>query len=243
MNSANGIQRPRWLRKMTRGHSFPGLWINFESGEGAGKDTQINLLVEDLRAAGYLVETGREPGTTPAGEQIRKVLQDPNLPPLNSKTEMLLYVAAGIEFFEHCVKPVLKDGKIYISNRWRWSTDVYQGRGLGVDSNLIKSLTRFSCNGAYPDITYLLDIEAEKGLSKVTGNEFENYKHDKIEARGIAYHKKVNEGYREIARENPERFKVIPYFEGQPEAMREQIKSHFYDFIRRHRLEETLVRG
>ena len=228
---------------MSRGHKYPGLWINFESGEGAGKTTQIPLLINDLKCQGFVVKSGREPGTTPAGEQIRRVLQDPSMPNLNPKTEMLLYVAAGVEFFEYCVKPVLKEGGIYVSDRWRDTTRAYQGYGLGIDLKIIDILTRFSCEGACPDITHLIDIDAELGLSKITGNEFAGGKKDKIESRNLDFHRRVNQGYREIARQNPERFKIISYLDGQPEAMHEQIKEYTREFIHEHNLENVLARS
>jgi len=226
-----------------RGHSYPGLWINFESGEGAGKGTQQRLLGEYLKSRGFDVELGREPGTTPAGEEIRRILQDPSLPELNPRTEMLLYVAAGIEFFEHVVGPILERGGVSITDRWRFSTEAYQGYGLGLDLNIINSLTRFSCSGSYPDITFLLDIDAELGLNKITGNEFSGSKLDKIESRALEYHRKVNKGYREIARQNPDIFRVIPYIDGNPDEMQAQIRRYADEFIAQHNLEATLARA
>jgi len=117
---------------MERGHDYPGLWINFEAGEGGGKTTQYKVLAEYLAKKGFVVEIGREPGTTKAGEAIRNILMNPDMPELNPRTEMLLYVAAGIEFFEEKVKPVLQKGGIFITDRWRYSTKAYQGYGLGI---------------------------------------------------------------------------------------------------------------
>ncbi len=225
-----------------RGHKYPGLWINFEAGEGAGKTTHQRLLAKYLKKEGFLVNFGREPGTTLAGEQIRKVLQDPNLPKLNPGTEMLLYVGAGIEFFEQVLKPALERGGIYLTDRWRDSTKAYQGYGLGIELNLIDTLTRFSCGGTYPDITFLIDIDAELGLSKISGHKFAGNMVDKIEVRNLDYHRRVNEGYREIARQNPDRFKVIPYIDGNPDKMQEQIRKHTDEFISEHGLESRLAR-
>lgn len=104
---------------MKRSHRFPGLWVNFEANEGAGKGTQQKLLERYFEERGYAIQLGREPGSTLAGEEIRKFLQDPNIPDLNPRTEMLLYVGAGIEFYEHEVKPALESGKVFMSDRWR----------------------------------------------------------------------------------------------------------------------------
>lgn len=224
-----------------RGHNYLGLWINFEAGEGAGKSTQIGLLADYLKDKRFLVNVGREPGTTLAGEQIRKTLQDPNLPTLNPRTEMLLYVAAGIEFFEQTLKPSLTAGEIFITDRWRYSTKAYQGYGLGINLDLIDSLTRFSCDGDYPDLTFLLDINAKLGLSKISGHEFGSKK-DKIESRSIDYHKRVNQGYSEIAQQNQDRFKIIPYVNGNPNIMQDQIRKNVEEFISEYDLEKILAR-
>ena len=225
-----------------RGHKYPGLWINFEAGEGAGKTTHQRFLANYLMNRDFDVQWGREPGTTLAGEKIRDILLDPNLPKLNPGTEMLLYVGAGIEFFEQILKPTLERGGIYLTDRWRDSTKAYQGYGLGIELNVIDTLTKFSCGGAYPDITFLIDIDAELGLSKISGNEFAGSKIDKIEVRNLDYHKRVNQGYKEIVRQNPDRFKVIPYIDGNPDKMQEQIREYTDEFISKHGLESKLAR-
>lgn len=225
-----------------RGHNYPGLWINFEACEGAGKGTQQRLLVEKLKNRGMAVESGREPGSTWIGGQLRRFLQDPSLPELNPKTEMLLYMAAGIEFFEEMVKPSLKKGEIFISDRWRYSTMAYQGYGLGIDLNIINILTNFSCSASYPDITFLLDVDPIEGLSKISGYEFSGRERDKIELREIDYHNRVNRGFKEIAKQNPERIKIIPYINGKPNEMHEQIVEYVDGFLVEHDLESKLER-
>ncbi len=222
-----------------RGHPYKGLWITFEAGEGAGKGTQIKLLAEHLSDQEYRVTTGREPGHTLAGEEIRKILQHPEMPKLNSKTEMLLYVAAGIEFFEQSVKPILERGEIFLADRWRDSTKAYQGHGLGINLSVIDILTRFSCDEAYPDLTFLLDIDAELGLRKLTGNEFHGHEKDKIEQRSLEYHERVNKGYRKIAAQNSQRFRVISYQEGEIDRTQQQIREEVDKYIKQHKLQLT----
>src|SRR3972149_3077511 len=110
-----------------RGHSYHGLWINFEAGEGAGKSIQQKLLADYLENRGFIVQWGREVGTTSVGEDLRRLLMDPSSPELNPKTETLLYMAGGIELFEQLIKPSLIRKEIYITDRWRYSTTAYQG--------------------------------------------------------------------------------------------------------------------
>jgi len=97
-----------------RNHPYPGLWISFEAGEGAGKGTQKRMLAKYFEDKGLLVKLGREPGTTPAGEAIRNLLQNSSFPELNPRTEMLLYIGAGVEFFEGQVKPILEKGEFLL---------------------------------------------------------------------------------------------------------------------------------
>lgn len=225
-----------------RGHPYTGLWISFEAGEGAGKGTQLNKLKEYLESQGYATVTGREPGHTEAGEAIRNVLQNPDLPRLDMRTETLLFIAAGIPFFELAVKPTLEKGGTFLADRWRDSTKAYQGYGGGIDLDTIDTLTRFSCAGAYPDLTFLLDVPAKIGLSHITGNEFGIHTADKIESRPLDYHEKVNEGYRQIAAANPQRFRVIPYVEGDIDGMQQQIRNYVEEYVDRHQLRDKLLR-
>ena len=186
--------------------------------------------------------SGREPGETLAGEEIRKLLQHPEMPKLNSRTEMLLYIAAGIEFFEQTIRPCLIEGEIFISDRWRDSTEAYQGFGLGIDREIIQRLTNFSCDGAYPDLTFLIDVDPKIGLENVSGNEFTGHKRDKIESRDLEYHERVNEGFRKIAKENPKRFRVIPYRKDDVSSMHEQIREYTKSYIESQDLGKNLLR-
>ena len=236
-----GILRPGWLFKMKRGHIFPGFWLNFESGEGSGKGTHINLLRDYLKNKKFFVEIGREPGETKVGEIFRNILQNPKFPELDFKTEMLIYVASGIELFTQKIKPVLSDGGIFVTDRWRYSTLAYQGYGLGIDLDLIERLIKFSCDNCYPDITFLIDIDPKIGLLKASQKK-EFSSEDKIEARTLEYHKKVNKGYMIIAKDNPSQFRVIPYINDGIDAMQNQIREEVYKFILNHNLEDKLKR-
>jgi len=226
-----------------RGHDYPGLWLCLEGGEGSGKDTQIKLLKESLQNKGYIVNVGREPGHTIVGKKIREILQNPDIKEIDVKTETLLYIAAGIEFFKQSVKPVLEKGEIFLANRGRWSTKAYQSYGNGIDMKAIDHLIDFSTDGSLPDLTYIIDIEARRGLGMLTSGEFEGHTKDKIEARGLEYHERVNQGYREIAEENRQSCKIIPYIPGNKEKMQSQIRTLTQNFISHYNLEDKLARA
>ncbi len=217
----------------------PGLFITFEGGEGSGKGTHTNLLEEYLRSK-YVVVVARDPGTTKIGEEIRKSLQDLEKPELNPITELLLYEAARAEYTTQLVLPALQQGKIFISDRFYDSTTAYQG-ALGIPNHLIKIFNEIASFEIIPDLTFLIDIDAKLGLKKLKGHEFgENL--DKIESRKLEYHERVNQIYRDTAKQHPRRFRVIPYKNGEIDEMQEEMKIEVDNFISEKGLEAFLLK-
>jgi len=216
-----------------------GLFITFEGGEGSGKGAHTKLLHEYLKSK-YDVISGREPGTTKIGEEIRKILQDPNKPELHPRLELLLYEAARVNFIEEIVLPAIKQGKIFISDRFYDSTTAYQG-ALGLDRNIIKILNKFASFGLNPDLSFLIDINAELGLGVLEGYEFRE-KLDKIERRTLEYHKKVNQIYRQTAQQNS-RFRIIPYRYKKLDEMQKEIREYVDEFITENNLECKLLKS
>jgi len=174
-----------------------GFFISFEGGEGAGKSTQINLLVEALNSKGFEVEFGAEPGKTEIGLECRRLLKDTNLNP-NPISELLLFEVARSEHVEKDIIPKLEKGLIYISDRFTDSSIVYQGivRGLGV--NKVKELNDLVTNNLQPDLTFVLDVDSKQGLSN-------SVEVDRLELEGNDFHKKVNESFRNLKDLFPER--------------------------------------
>jgi len=206
-----------------------GKFITFEGGEGCGKTLQIKLLSDYLKNKKYDVIITREPGGVPTAETIRNIIQNPDLPDINPTTELLLYEAARSEFSQKLVIPALNKGKIVLSDRYFDSTKAYQGYGNKTDIKIIDFLNKLASNNLFPDLTYVIDTFAEKGLNKVTTDEFGRL--DKIEQRGLEYHKRVNQGYREIAKQDPKRVKLIQFIDGKPEKMHEIIIKYVDDLL------------
>jgi len=207
-----------------------GKFITFEGGEGCGKTYQINLLADYLKKKNYELVLTREPGGVETAENIRNIIQNPDLPKINPITELLLYEAARSEFTDNLVIPALNEGKIVLSDRYFDSTKAYQGYGNKTDLNIIDLLNKIASNGIPPDLTFVIDISAEQGLKKLTTEEFG--KLDKIEQRGLEYHKNVNQGYREIAKQDPERVKLIPFINERPEEMHKLIIKHVNELLK-----------
>lgn len=181
-----------------------GVLITFEGSEGSGKSTQIDLVRKYLKRKKRSVLFVREPGGVKISEKIRNILLDVKNTKMSSECETLLYMAARAQLVEEIIAPALKKGKIVLCDRFLDSTIAYQGYGNGVDIKTIKTIGLFATRKIQPDLTFIFDIDAKKGLSRIKGR-----KKDRIERRMISYHNKVRKGYREIARKESRRAKLI----------------------------------
>ena len=196
-----------------------GKLITFEGSEGSGKSTQIAFVHRYLQREKRPVVVIREPGGVKISEKIRSILLDPTNQGMSPECETLLYMAARAQLVYETIEPALKKGKIVLCDRFLDSTVVYQGYGCGVDLDLIQTLGRFATRRIKPDLTFLFDIEVKKGLSRI------KRKKDRIEKRSLAYHNRVRQGYRALARQEPRRIVLI-----QGHKNREEIR----DIVQRH---------
>ncbi|OMH41002.1 dTMP kinase [Desulfurobacterium indicum] len=180
------------------------MFITFEGIEGSGKTTQAKLLHEWLIDNGYEVILTREPGGTPAAEEIRKFILSDREEPFPEIAELMLYMAARSFHVQNLIKPALNSGTIVISDRFSDATLAYQGYGRGLSLKDISHLNSLATEGLKPDITFLIDVPVEIGMLRIEGRE-----HDRIEKETLIFHEKVRKGYLQIASENPERIVVI----------------------------------
>ncbi|MBE6046216.1 MAG: dTMP kinase [Clostridiales bacterium] len=176
-----------------------GYFITFEGGDGAGKSTQINILKDELTAAGYDVILTREPGGTQISEKIRELILDPANGEMDDMTEAFLYAAARAQIVRELIKPALAEGKVVICDRFVDSSIAYQafGRGLG---DAIGVINTYAVDGCMPDMTILLRLDPEKGSRRIADRE-----HDRIEQASDAFHRKVYEGYLKLEEMYPDR--------------------------------------
>jgi dTMP kinase len=183
-----------------------GVFITFEGPDGSGKSTQARMLAERLRGEGRPVLESMEPGGTPIGQQIRRILLDPANKELTAISELLLMFAARAQNVEQWILPALDQGKIVISDRFTDSSIAYQGAGRGLGTNTVLELDRIACHGLVPDLTICIDIDTETGLARALargGGE------TRLEEQAIEFHHKVREAYHELARRDPRRFRLI----------------------------------
>ena len=186
-----------------------GFFVSVEGIEGSGKSTQIARLAQVLRAQGREVVVTREPGGTPVGQILRRLLLDPSAPPLAPGAELLLMLADRAQHVQEVVVPGLRANKIVVSDRFMDSTTAYQGYGRGVELNLLDRLNAFACGGYLPDLTFLLDLPVREGLGRAQQRRSSTEAIDSFEAESIDFHERVRAGFLEVARTNPQRVYVL----------------------------------
>ncbi len=151
-----------------------------------------------------------EPGGTGIGQQIRKIVLNPENFDLKPRAELLLYFASRAQNVDQVIRPALDAGKIVICDRFTDSTLVYQGSGRGLDTSIVLELDRIACRGLKPDTTLLLDVDLETSLSRARRrNERMEKSESRIDDESVAFHERVRTGYHALAAAEPERFRVI----------------------------------
>lgn len=196
-----------------------GLFITFEGIDGCGKSTQLNLLAEYLKSKDLEVIITREPGAAGLGEKLREILLNYE-GEVSSNCEAFLFLADRAQHIDTLVKPAIESGKIVLCDRHTDSTVAYQGYGRGVDLNQIKLLNKIATSSFSPDLTFVFDLDVEVAQTRVGKNK------DRLESAGKEFHNKVREGYLEIAKNEPQRVKVINSNDSI-ENIFEQVKKMF----------------
>lgn len=183
-----------------------GRFITVEGGEGAGKSTQIRLLAEHLRGLGRTVLTTREPGGSPGAEEIRALLVTGATGRWRPVTEALLHYASRHEHLAVTVWPALAAGTWVLCDRFADSTRAYQGYGLGVPLAVLDALHAQAVGDFTPDLTLILDIDPAAGLSRTSDRPGAE---DRYERMGADFHRRLRDGFLDIARRDPERCAVV----------------------------------
>ncbi len=179
-----------------------GFFITFEGADGCGKTTQIKLLNEWLNKKNYKTIVTLEPGATDLGKNLRQILLHYEKP-VSDEAEMFMYLADRAQHAQMIIKPALEDKTIVLCDRYTDSTVAYQGYGRNGNIEKINTLNEIATKGLKSDLTLLFDVESEIAQSRLGKTK------DRLESQGIQFHKKVRNGYLELAKQNPERIKII----------------------------------
>jgi dTMP kinase len=199
---------------MTSGKTS-GLFITFEGVEGSGKSTQARALAERLRARGNAVILTREPGGTPLGDRIRDILLDLGERGMLAETELFLYLASRAEHVARVIVPALERGDVVISDRFGDASVAYQGGGRELGASLVESLNEVATGCVKPDVTFLLDLEPEQGLERLSRRG--GGARDRMETEALAFHRRVRDAYLEAAQRERSRFVVLDAGLGEAE--------------------------
>ena len=187
-----------------------GLFITFEGPEGSGKSTQLRLLGKKLRGQNRPVLETAEPGGTPIGLQIRRVLLDAKNQELCPTAELLLMFAARAQNVDQAILPALANGQVVLCDRFTDSTLVYQGAARGLGAEVVYDVDRIACRGLVPDLTLVIDIDVETGLARAhRRNQRTQDVETRLDEQSLEFHRKVRAAYHQLAEDESKRVKLI----------------------------------
>jgi dTMP kinase len=229
------------------------LFITFEGSEGCGKSTQARLLYEWLQERGYPAILTREPGGTRIGDLIRRILLDLQHTEMAPPTETLLFSAARAQLVNEVIRPYLAVGGIVICDRYVDSTYAHQGYGLGHSLSELRSITAVATGDLMPNLTIFLDLSAEEGLERKRASLRERAAQpaspgltaglppprvraewNRLDARDLAYHQRVAQGYRQLIEQEPDRWHTYDA-RGSIETLARQIRETVEPLLERVR--------
>lgn len=196
-------------------------FLVFEGVNGSGKSTLLQAFATLLQKYGVSVQTSREPGSTELGIKLREILLEfnGNAVPISAHAELLLFAADRAQHVFTIIKPALSQYRSVLSDRYYYSTLAFQGYGRGLDLQSIQEINSIATSNLEPDLVVLLDLPAEKGLERI---KLRNEGKDVFENEVVEFHRRVQYGYREIAKTSNTPFLLLDA-EKSPEALLQDI--------------------
>lgn len=186
-----------WLEQLK------GRFVVFDGPDGSGKSTQFRRFARFCREQGLKVCEVREPGGTEVGEQIRRILLDPLNSQMSLRCEMMLYMASRAQLIEQIIKPAREEGKLILADRFISSTLAYQGTAGGMSEEEIVQVGRVALSGNWPDLVVVFDVDEKVAARRL------NPLLDRMELKGVVFHRRVRAGYLQQAEADPDRHLVI----------------------------------
>jgi len=207
--------------------------ITFEGIEGSGKSTQIKLVAEYFVKKNVPIIVTQEPSGTDIGRKIGSILFNSEHYYMCAETEMFLFCAARAQHVREKIMPALEQNKVVLCDRFSDATYAYQGAGRGLDHEFIKLINDYSALHLKPGLTLLFDLPVEIGLQRATDRNNhlkEPSSIDRFERENIDFHRRIREGYLNILRNDPQRFRLIDANQ-DVNAIQEEVRRHISDFI------------
>ena len=211
------------------------LFVTFEGIEGSGKTTQIRKAADYLRNRGAPCIVTGEPGGTPVGDELRKILLDRTVLSLSGRTELLLFAADRAQHVEEVIVPAMEEGKVVLCDRFSDATVAYQGYGRSQNIQSVRAICDFASQSLVPDMTFLFDISPDAGLERVIDRarrEGNVPREDRFERERLKFHEMIREGYLTLAHEEPDRFRIIDASR-DIDAVHRDVRIHLEGLIER----------
>jgi dTMP kinase len=185
---------------------FPGLFIAFEGGDGAGKSTQAAELAGALESRGLTVLRTREPGGTPIGEKLRSLVLDHGHGHIDAHTEALIFAASRAAHAAQVIRPALERGEVVLTDRYIDSSVAYQGAGRHLGTDAVREINDWATSGLQPDLTVLLDVDPADGRRRRTAGDAAE---DRLESEADEFHARIRAAFLALAAARPERYLVL----------------------------------
>jgi dTMP kinase len=190
-------------------HTTTGVFVCFEGGEGAGKSTQARALATSLEERGFRALLTFEPGDTPVGKEVRRIVLDPATGELSDRTEVLLYAADKAEHVDTVVLPALARGEVVITDRYVDSALAYQGAGRTLAADEVERIARWATGDLRPHLTVVLDVDPDHGFGRFA-------ERDRIEGQPAEFHRRVRAAFVAMAAADLDHYLVLDA--GRPAA-------------------------
>lgn len=194
------------------------MFFSFDGVDGGGKSTQIAWFCQWLEERGHSVEVCRDPGGTPLGDEVRRILLDRHDLMIDRRAEMFLYMASRVQLVEQVIRPALAAGKTVVSDRYLLANVAYQGHAGGLGADLVWQVGRIAVGELQPDLVFLLDLPAEVAAARI-GRQL-----DRMEAQGLDFLSRVRDGFRAEWRKDPRRIALIDAT-GDPETVQAAVRT------------------
>jgi len=221
------------MSRTGHGRDAPGLFITFEGIEGSGKSTQIARFARRLEDTGVEVVCTREPGGTSLGRRLRAALLDPDASTMDPLAEMLLYAADRAQHIRELIRPAVERGAVVLSDRYLDATLAYQGYGRQLGTTVILDIHSHPPLDLRPDRTVLLDLDPETGVARARRRNAERgvaETEGRFEDEDLDFHRRVRDGYLALARNEPDRYRVVPA-EGDADAVERRVEQALADLL------------